>query len=248
MIDTHSHLYLCKKDPHTLVAAAQAAGVTGMICVGLNKDTALQCAALATTFPGMVYPTLGVHPCEPLGLEKTELQDLLAQHPWVAIGEVGLDYYKSPLSLPAQRQRFVDHLALARQFGLPVIIHSRQSDADMIDVVSDFPDVPKVFHCFSSDVAFVEKTIGPHTMYSFTGNITYSPEGPMVNALRHLPLDRIMSETDCPFLTPTAHKGQPNEPAFVKAVVEKMAEIKDIPFQEMARITTENARRFFRLN
>jgi TatD DNase family protein len=248
MIDTHSHVYLCKKDPAELVAAAEAAGVSAMICVGLDKDTALTCAELASRFPGVVYPTLGVHPCEKNDLSPSELQDLLTQHPWVAIGEVGLDYYKSPLSPSDQRQRFVDHLELARQASLPVIIHNRQADADMMAVVADFPDVAKVFHCFSSDMAFVEKTIGLNSMYSFTGNITFSPEGPMVEALRHLPLDRIMSETDCPFLTPASHKGQPNEPAFVKAVVQKLADIKGIPFQEMARITTENARRFFRLN
>ena len=151
MIDTHAHLYLCEPSLKDLVTQASEAGLTHIINIGINIDTSLQALESHAQYPHMIYPTIGIHPCEsPPETDIKTLHSLVQEHPFVAIGESGLDYVKGSLSKEDQRDLFVNQLIIAKEHQLPIIIHNRHADDDIKAITDDFPDVPKLLHCFSS--------------------------------------------------------------------------------------------------
>lgn len=247
MIDTHAHLYLCKESPDMLVAMARAAGVQAIVNVATDLASAHMVLAQSEQYPGYVYPTVGIHPCTPLQPDEVlAVSAFLDQyrHQVVAIGEIGLDLYRETLPLADQLYRFEQQLDLARVYALPVIIHSRQADAPMLDVILRYPDVRKVFHCFSSGSDFVEQVQHPNVYFSFTGHITYDNPH-IVAAMSRMRTDQVMIETDCPYLTPKPLRGQANHPGNVPLVNEALALCFGLSGSEMARMTTRNAQRFF---
>ena len=249
MIDTHAHLYLCKPDVADLVALAQAAGVAAIVNVSTDLPSAESVLAQSQAFPGYLFPTAGIHPC--CDLDPSEIPALrlfLDRHRAgiVAIGEIGLDLYRGTVSLSDQTQRFEAQLLLAREYHLPVIIHSRQADPEMLAVILKYPDIRKVFHCFSSGPDFLAAVQHENVFFSFTGHITYdSPH--VIAAMKEMRLSQIMLETDCPYLTPKSLRGRENHSGHIPVIAEALAAHLCLSLAEVHAKTTETARRFFGL-
>ena len=164
----------------------------------------------------------------------------------VAIGEMGLDYYRNISSPEIQKHIFRSQLRIAKESGKPIILHNRDADKDVINILSDFPDVIGVAHCFSSNIETAKSLLNLGYYISFSGNLTFKNSSlPFV--AKELPLERILVETDSPFLSPVPFRGKVNEPGRTRLVAEKLGSIFNIPFEEIAKITTENAMRLFNL-
>lgn len=247
MIDSHAHLFLCQSPVEDIIRNAKQAGVRAIIHVAIDIKSALQARQLTDRYPAL-YPTAGVHPSDVSGFDLAELEALVRRYSFQAIGETGLDYFRSTIEKNVQIEAFEAQLDLARRVSLPVVIHNRHADEDMIAVTRRFPDVRKVFHCFASDMAFADAVMSGNSYFSFTGMITYAKKGKVIQSLRHIPMDRIMIETDCPYLTPEAKKGEENQPAFVGYVADKIAEVKGLTREEVVHRTYENTIRFFELD
>jgi len=247
MIDTHAHLFHCKRSVEELVENANKAGLKAIINVGLDLESAKICIETAEHY-GTVFATAGLYPGKLDDDGKwDELKQLLAHPKVVALGEIGLDYFKVTTPKETQIRIFRTQLDIARELNMPVIIHNRHSDDDMKDVLKDYTDVKKVLHCFGSQPHFVDDTIDKNTYYSFTATVTYAKKGKTINSLKHIPLDHMMIETDCPYLTPETLRGEENQPAFVVETARRIAEVKEISFEEVVKKTTQNAISFFRL-
>lgn len=247
MIDTHAHLFHCKRPLEELLRNATQAGVSAIINVGLDIDTAKTCIASAEAHPN-IFATAGLYPGKLNDDGKWDELKILLSHPKVvALGEIGLDYFKVTTPKETQIRLFKIQLDIARELKIPVIIHNRHSEEDMINILKDYTDVKKVLHCFGSPPQFVDETLNDNTYYSFTATVTYAKKGKTINALRHIPLEHIMIETDCPYLTPESHRGSENQPAFVYETVKRIAEVKDVSIEEVIEKTTQNAISFFKL-
>ncbi len=249
MIDTHSHLMSCKRSLDDLITGAKARSIESIINVGMDIQTSMESLEMSKHY-SLLYPTAGIHPCNREDFDRCdELQLLLEKnHEYIAIGETGLDYYWDQSYKAEQIEVFRFQLTLARQLSLPVIIHNRHADDDLLMVLEDFHDVQKVVHCFSGSLNYANMLLNDGTtLLSFTGSITYSKKGKTLDALKHIPLDKIMIETDSPFMTPACFKGNENQPAYVFEVAKRIAEIKDIDVYEVIKKTTENAKRFFKI-
>lgn len=247
-IDTHAHLFLCPQPLSELTAAATANNVIGIINVGTNIETSLTAQKQAKSNP-IIYPAIGIHPSEHQDKNKlTEMADLLQNHKWAAVGEIGLDYYRNYTDPETQKQLFYSQLELAEQFKLPALIHNRQADSDIIEAANKFASVSIVFHCFASDLNFIKKTIADNRYYSFSGIITTKDLPKVFEALQWLPPAHLLLETDCPYLTPSKFKGQKNQPSFIIETAKKVAEIKSLSLDKIAQSTTANAKTVFGLN
>jgi len=247
MIDTHAHLYYREKDLAQLIKNAKEAGLSHIINVGIDIKTSLKALDYSKKFD-MILPTIGIHPCNSNNNDSlNELKELALKHPFKAIGEIGLDYFKMYTDKKTQKQVFIAQLDIAQELNLPIIIHNRHAEEDMIEILNTYPNLKKVFHCFGSGVEFINETHSDTTYYSFTGNITYAKKGKMIQSIKELPLEKIMIETDSPYLTPEAYKGQENEPAFVREIAKKIADVKHLTIEEVITSTTQTARRFFNI-
>jgi TatD DNase family protein len=247
MIDTHAHLYLCSQPIANLIAHAKQSCVTKIVNVALNLETAATCLEIQQQFP-MVFPTIGIYPGEYYDdTTFDQMRQMVESNQFVAIGEIGLDYFKNRTPASHQRTAFIRQLSLAQELDMPVIIHNRHSETDMIDIMSSFSHIKKVFHCFGSDTEFIERVMTNSSYFSFTGNVTYAKKGKTIRAIKALPLEKIMIETDCPYLTPAVYKPQENQPAYVVEVAKRIAEIKSIPIQTVIDVTTQTAFDFFNI-
>jgi TatD DNase family protein len=249
MIDTHCHLYYpdFAADLADVVRRAQDAGVSKIITVAVDRATAEQCLDISSRFRDTVYAAVGIHPSE---VDKVTEDDLLwveamAGDPSVvAIGEIGLDIYRGETNLAEQERLFGRMLELARHAGLPVIVHHRAAGLRTIERVEASQVTRGVFHCFSEDVEYAGRVLSQGLHVSFTGNITYK-NSRVPDVVRALPLNRIMLETDAPFMAPAPFRGKRAEPAHVKEVAMKVAEIHRLTLDEADRITTQTAGELF---
>lgn len=251
MIDTHAHLTdeRLRADVEGVVARAAEAGVDGIVTIGTRPGEWREVVEVARRFPG-VYAGLGVHPHA--AEEATEenlalLRELLDEAKVVAIGETGLDYYYDNAPRPAQRASFLRHLELSRRTGLPVVVHARSADDDLRDVLADARDVRGVLHCFAGGRALLERALEVGWYVSFSGMITFKKYED-AELVREVPTDRILVETDSPYLAPVPHRGKTNEPAYVVHVAGKAAEIRGEDPAEMAAALVRNARAFYALD
>ncbi len=250
LVDTHAHLNLpnFKKDLEEVIARAKEAGVVAIINVGIDLKTSIKALELAHAYEGL-WATAGLHPHEvKKATEETyETLKALFQDPKiVAVGEIGLDYAKEYSPRGLQREHFARQLALARELQKPVVIHSREAP-DIMEILRQELPEKFVFHCYAGDKREAREILDLGGYISITGIVTFPKAENIREIVRYVPLERLMAETDCPFLTPVPHRGKRNEPAFVRYVVEKIAELKGVSFEECARITTKNARDFFGL-
>lgn len=247
MIDTHAHLDALGDPTSVVLARARAAGVERVLTVGTSIESCRAALADAEAEPG-VFAILGIHPHEAGGDQASrvgELRDLLAHSRAVAVGETGLDFYRDYAPRPAQRQLFRRQLDLAQELGKPVVIHSRAADRELADELATF-DGCVVLHCFSSP-GLLGEALERSYYVSFAGNVTYPKAADLREAAARIPADRILVETDSPYLAPQARRGRPNEPANVVHTVEALAAARGDDVQELAARIDANARVVFDL-
>ncbi len=253
LVDTHAHLDMKEYDGDrdAVVLRAREAGVSRIVSISTDAASAHETVGLAEKFEG-VFASVGVHPHDAGKIRPGDLEDLLglAAHPKVvAWGEIGLDYHYDHSPRDVQREVFRRQVALARKAGLPLIIHTREADADTLTVLGEegARELGGVFHCFSGDAALARAALDMGFHVSFSGIVTFKKADALRDAARLIPSDRLLVETDAPYLAPVPHRGKRNEPARVALVAACLAEVRGASVEEVARATTENAVRLFRL-
>jgi len=259
MIDTHCHLNFDRyaEDLDTVIQGAHEANVTKIIIPAVDLQSTQEALALAAHYSG-VYPSAGIHPNSTSDFDATLLADLtvLANNPnIIAIGEIGLDYYWDKSPKQQQIAAFEAQLDLAANLELPVIIHNREASEDVMAVLESWvqslplalKDRPGVLHSFSAPQQIAERALAIGFYLGFTGPITFKKADDLRNVARSIPIERILVETDGPFLTPEPFRGKRNKPEYIPHIVDRLAGLKNIATDEMARITTANAIRLFKL-
>ena len=253
LIDTHAHLDDARfdGDRDAMIARAREAGVENLVTIGCDLTTSRAAVELADRYP-FVYATVGVHPHEAKQIGDSWYDDLrrLAQHKKVvAYGEIGLDYHYNHSPPKLQRERFREQIVLARDLRLPIVVHTREAQDDTITVLKEenAADVGGVFHCFSGDARLAKDALDLGFLLSFSGVITFQNATMLRDIVKTVPMDRILVETDSPYLTPAPHRGKRNEPAHVRLVAEKIAAIQGMTADQVAELTSQNARRVFKI-
>lgn len=248
LVDSHCHIDLMDYeklggDPKQAVAMAEANGVGHMLCVSVNLE---QYPAMCATVKDMqnVFVSVGVHPNETEGKDPSvaELVELAADDKVVAIGETGLDYFRNEGDLEWQRERFRRHIAAAKQSGKPLIIHSREARDDTIRLLREehAEEIGGVMHCFAEDWEMAEQAMALGFYISFSGIVTFKSATTLQDVARRMPLERMLVETDSPWLAPVPYRGKTNQPAYVKHVAEYIATLRGDSFENIARASTEN--------
>jgi TatD DNase family protein len=252
LTDTHCHLddERYETDRAAVVARARAAGVTRLVTVGYDLASSRRAVELAAALPG-VYAVVGVHPHDAAGVPPDYLEELrqLARAPRVvAIGEIGLDFYRDLSPRPVQREVFVAQLYLARELGLPVVIHCREALGEVYAILRrEAVGLSGVMHCFSGSWEEAKRFLALGFYLSIAGPVTFAGARRPVEVARQVPLERLLLETDAPYLTPEPHRGKRNEPAYLVPTAQKVAAIRGICIEELAAATTANAARLFGL-
>lgn len=249
-IDTHAHLYYddLKNQLGDVVKRAEAAGVTQIICVGTDLPSSETSISIAEKY-NAVFATVGVHPHDAKDTPDDylrQLRDLASHSKVVAMGEMGLDYFRDFSPRNVQKEVFQSQLALARELDLPAVIHNRDADEDILKILEEVQYERSVLHCFSSDTEMAGRAVSLGCFLSFTGNVTFG-KNHTESVLLTTPLNRIMLETDCPFMTPVPNRGKLNEPANILHIAQWIAKVKRIDVSEVAESTTSTAQIFFDL-
>lgn len=249
MIDSHCHLDFTnfEKDFDDVLVRAAEAGVTKIINPGVDLSTSRKAVALAEKFP-QIFAAVGFHPSEAEKLSADNfaaLEQLAQNSKVVAIGEIGLDFFKNQKSAKVQTEAFERQLALAQKVNKPVIIHAREADAEIFATLDQFKNLHGVFHCFGSDWDFAEQVLARGFFIGLTGIVTFANAVNVQEVARKTPLEKLLIETDAPFLAPQKFRGERCEPAFVVEVVQKIAELKNLSSEEIAAQTTKNAEELF---
>ena len=254
IIDTHAHLDADEfaSNCDAVIARAVKAGVNRIITAGTSVESSKKAIALAEKYP-QVFAAVGVHPQEIAGVQKTDIIRIaeLAKHPKVvALGEMGLDFHRSVVHKDEQIQGLKWQLELVSELHLPVIIHVRQATNEMIEILREWvrkshTEVPGVIHCFQESMPVAKTFLEMGFYLAFGGYIGY-PRNRYEEVITSVPPDRLLVETDCPYLPPQKYRGKDNEPAYITFTVEKMAEILGISAETVARQTTDNAKRLFK--
>jgi TatD DNase family protein len=255
LIDSHAHIQGKEYagEVEAVIARAREAGIDKIIAVGgagelsSNHDA----VALANSYDN-VYATVGMHPHDAKDVGPEELISLrdLTVHPKViAVGETGLDYYYSHSPREVQRRVFADFIQLARETGLPLVVHERDAAQDAVQLLRSEGngDLGGVLHCFTGNYEAARAYLDLGFYLSFTGIITFKNAEPLRDVVRRVPLEKMLIETDSPYLTPVPHRGKRNEPAYVRLVAEAMAKIKAVSLEEVAQITTDNVGNLFKI-
>ena len=248
LIDTHCHLFFdeLKEDLSSVLKRAADLGVTKFICVGTNIEDSKESYNLALDYEN-IFSTAGVHPHDTEEVAENyidELYNLLKNKKVVAVGEIGLDYFKELSDISVQKKIFAEQLELAQKINKPIVFHNRDSDDDIINTLSDFPNVYGVAHCFSSTYDVAKKLIDMGFYISFSGNLTFK-NSHLPDVAKRLPIDRLLVETDSPFLSPVPHRGKTNEPGRARFVADLLARLHNLSINEVAQITTTNAKAIF---
>jgi TatD DNase family protein len=252
-IDSHCHLQDPKfaKDRLEVIERAKKAGVEAFITIGCDIETTKDAHHIASIHPEVFF-TAGFHPHEAKKADQEALAALkiLAQkHKCVAIGECGLDYYYEHSPKNTQNDVFAHQLDLAKELNLPVVIHLRDAFSDCQSLLKQagLADQSVVIHCFSGSLSEAKAFLDMGLLISLSGILTFKKAGELPEVAKAIPLDRLLIETDAPYLAPIPHRGQRNEPAFIKLILEKIAEIRAEPTDQIDKILTENTKRFFKM-
>ncbi|MDE1170970.1 MAG: TatD family hydrolase [Verrucomicrobium sp.] len=259
ILETHAHLYYpdFDADRGEVVARAREQGVTEIIAIGTGLESSRKCVALTREYPGVLWATVGIHPCDvgPGSLaELEEIRPLLAQSGVVAVGEIGLDYHRLPED-PAQvaaikrlqAEAFRAQLEMAAQAKLNVVIHQRDSWDDTLAILKEFTGrLRGVYHCFGGTTAQAEELFALGHLVSFTGIVTFKNGKGVLETAAKIPLDKFMVETDCPYLAPVPHRGQRCEPAHTRLIAQTIADARGLSLADLGAATTATARGFFR--
>jgi TatD DNase family protein len=254
LIDSHCHIDDARfdTDRQAMMSRACAAGVEHFVTIGCDLETSRAAVALTKEHP-FISATVGVHPHEVKLIQEgwyDELRSLARSDRVVAYGEIGLDYHYDHSPRDVQRIRFREQIQLARELKLPIVIHTREAQEDTITILKEEKahELGGVFHCFSGDAWLAKDALDLGFYLSFSGVVTFQNAVMLREIVKTVPVDRILVETDSPYLTPVPHRGKRNEPAHVRQVAEKIAEIHGISVQEVEDITTKNTKRLFRVH
>jgi len=250
-IDTHCHLDFPEfaQDRDEVIKRAKNGAVDYLINIGSSLDGSRRSIDLSKAYE-YIYATVGIHPHEADRFAKVEepvLIELAKENKVVAIGEIGLDYYKNYSKVENQKLLFISLIKLAKDLNLPLIIHNRQAADDTLKILKEALPLKIVLHCFSGDEDFLKKCLSLGFYISFTCNITYKKAGNLRALVKLTPLDRLMLETDAPYLPPQGLRGKRNEPLYVKYLAQEISKIKEISLEEVARVTSDNAKLFFNI-
>jgi TatD DNase family protein len=253
LFDTHAHLHFPEfaGDLDAVLARARAAGVRRMVTIGTDVATSRAAAALAARKPD-VWAAVGIHPHEAADADEaalTEIERLASAPRVVAIGETGLDFFRDRSPREAQTRAFTAQVALARRLGKPVLVHCRDAHAETLALLAADGPLERggIMHCFSGDVALARRCIELGLLVSLAGPVTYPKPGALPDVARAIPADRLVVETDCPFLPPQPYRGKRNEPAYLAITAARVAELRGEPLADLAGRMSENARALFRL-
>lgn len=250
LVDSHCHLNFpeFKEDLPEVLDRAKVMGVTTFLTVNTRLEEALDLQEIADRYD-RVFCSVGVHPHDAGKYDQSSLKEQiktkLNHSKVVALGETGLDYYYNNSPRQEQISSFKTHLDLGCELDLPVIVHTRDADADTIACMDEFPDSKGVFHCFTGALEMAKKGLARGFNISFSGIITFKKSEELREVVRYVPLEKMLVETDAPFLAPVPHRGKRNEPAFTRHTAELIAEIKQVSLEEVARITTDNFYQLF---
>ena len=253
LVDSHCHLDRLSLENYNgslaaAIAAATARGISQFLCVGISVNNRETVVAIAEQFESVVT-SVGVHPLDVKeGLASSKDLELWSQHPKVvALGETGLDYYYSKEDQALQQQSFITHLEAAKSVQLPVIVHTRDARQDTLELIKAHgcQNSAGVLHCFTESWDMARQAIEMNFMISISGIVTFRNADELRDVVKQIPLDRLLVETDSPYLAPVPYRGKPNEPQYVREVAEYIAELRGLSFESLAEITTQNFYRLF---
>ena len=251
LFDTHAHMNdpVFDQDRDELLSSLKDQGVGLVMNPGCSLENSIQAIEIAEKYP-FVYAAVGSHPdsCNEVDEQVIDRYRELCRHEKVkAIGEIGLDYYYEDIPREIQKKAFMAQMELAREVGLPVIVHEREAHDDGMRIVKQFKDVTGVFHCYSGSAEMARQLVNMGWYIGFTGVLTFKNARKAVETAQAIPLDRIVLETDCPFMAPEPFRGRRNHPGYLYRMAERLAELRGLSVEEVTAITTENGKRLYRL-
>jgi len=254
LIDSHAHLGMRQfdRDRYEVIQRAIDVEVDLIFTVGTDIRDCRRAIEIARRNE-RVFAIIGIHPHNAKDVDEgtfTDLKTLSGDGKVKAIGEIGLDFFRNLSPKDVQIARFRQQIDLAKELGLPIVVHARDAQKEVLTILreEEAGEIGGVFHCFSGDYDMARSCIDLGFSLSIPGTITFKNSSELREVIKRIPLDQILVETDCPFLTPMPFRGKRNEPAYVKITAMKLAEVKGLPFDEVARITSKNAKRIFRLD
>ena len=253
LFDTHAHLNDSRfdEDRAELLAQLPQRGVTLAMNAGCSLESSKDALIMAAPYDWL-YCSVGTHPdsCDEVNEEVLEeYRKLCKLNPKVkAIGEIGLDYHYEDIPREIQKKAFIAQMELARELDMPVIVHERDAHEDGMDIIAQFPTVKGVFHCYSGSAEMAKQLVKLDWYIGFTGVLTFKNARKAVETAQTIPLERIVIETDCPYMAPEPFRGKRNDPSLVYRVAEKLAEIRGISVEEAQRATFENGKRLYRID
>lgn len=253
LFDTHAHIEdrRFEKDYEEMIQRAKDVGVNYILNVGCSEKEIEKVIIAAEKYPA-VYAAIGLHPNNAKHESEKLWQRIyeLGQHPKVlALGEMGLDYYRDNSPKDIQKRVFIKQIGMAKELNKPIIVHDREAHQDCFDIVKaeGAKEVGGVFHTYSGSIEMAKEIMKENFYISVAGPVTFKNANRLLDVAKFIPLDRLLIETDCPYLTPHPHRGERNEPAYVRFVAEKIAELKGISFEEVAQASLENAKKLFKI-
>jgi len=251
LVDTHCHLDFPEfdRDREDVIRRAKEQGISYIINIGSSLLGSIKSVELARAYD-CIYATAGIHPHEADSFNqdmRVALERLAKKEKVVAIGEIGLDYFKNYSKAENQRELFLSLLKLAQALNLPVVVHSRQATADTLKILKEAMPVKAVLHCFSGDNGFLKACLDLGFSISFTCNLTYKKAEDLRKMAKLVPLEKLLLETDAPFLSPEGFRGKRNEPSQIKLLAKYVAAIKGVTEEKIAEATSANAKNFFKL-
>ncbi|HOZ00484.1 MAG TPA: YchF/TatD family DNA exonuclease [Candidatus Syntrophosphaera sp.] len=247
LFETHAHLDLPDYDPdrEALIEECFGSGIEYIINIGFNKETSLNSLELAKKHLH-IFATAGFHPHDAMDFDAELVKRLAREKNVLAIGEIGLDFFRHLSPYTVQREVFRNQVLLALDYDLPIVVHNREAHQECYKILKQANAKNVVFHCFSGDIIFAQQVLDEGWHISFTGSVTYANAN-LDDVIRMMPLDQFMIETDCPYLPPHPHRGERNSPLHLHLVAEKIAAIREITPEEVAEHSFENAFKFFRI-
>ena len=252
LFDTHAHMddRAFNEDREELLAGFAQKGVALVMNPGCSLESSRNAVALAEKYP-FVYAAVGSHPDVADEVNETVLEEYRKlcklSNKVKAIGEIGIDYHYEDIPRDLQLKAFRMQMELARELGLPVIVHEREAHEDGMAVVREFPDVTGVFHCYSGSAEMARQLVDKGWYIGFTGVLTFKNARKAIETAASIPIDRIVLETDCPYMAPVPHRGKRNDPGYLCHMAEKLAEIRGLSLEEIHEITYENGKRLYRI-
>lgn len=249
LIDTHSHIDMDDyEDLSSIISNAKSSGVENIIIPSVDRTSFAKVISIASQHEG-IYCALGIHPSEAQNAKEDDfekIEELTKEKKVIAIGECGLDYYWDKTFVQEQKFVFEKQIQIALKHNLPLVVHDREAHKDSFDMLMQVDRrVPVVMHCFSGSLEFAKECIKKGFYIALGGVVTFKNAKKAHEVAQHIPLEHLLLETDAPYLTPEPYRGKRNEPAYIKFVAEKIAEIRGASVEEIAQITTQNARKVF---